>query len=532
MSGREGDLEVLVPVGDGEGADPSEAPPASGSSLGGRWRRWPVVAVAVVLAAGAVGLPLRERVARGELSWLERQWAESVADDGAQVAAAQSLTAYLAVSNGPADVAIVNAGLAGVYGEEQQRFDALRVRLHRAVLVDSRVVAVRAAMVVALAQRSDLLGEVAVWYRHPRGSAAPPATDNRSDAEALRVEQDIAAARVHWGERKAAPEAAVAAYPGATAALARLSHWLDQRSGAVLVAQSGDQLVRLDVDASQTIATGVHLNILDARSIMAMRQGYLAYISGGQAWAVAPDGSGKARDLAPAYTLFPAADPTAIWVVNATTTAATEIDGTGRVIMGPLRPPGLPIAATAGALIESLPSSQPLLEVWGLADQRVDCRLTGTGTFGPEGTELATSGNLVAWVDGANLVHVTDATSCADTFELRLPLDGQQPQGTLAAAFSPDGLALAVASGQSVSQADAFPLTLLDLKSGQATTIPTAPGDPEESIAWTADGTRVFWLYDPIDTPTIVATWKVGDQQSHILRAPNLGLVPPLLAVS
>ncbi|HEX3538815.1 MAG TPA: hypothetical protein VHT75_00100, partial [Acidimicrobiales bacterium] len=322
--------------------------------------------MASIAVAAAVGLPLRAHLARAELRWLERQSARTLADDRARADAEQKVRAFLAVSNGPPDQATVNTGLVGLYQEEQHRLAAVRAQLHDAILVDGQLIAIRRDLVRAIDHRAPLLAGVAAYYRRGVDGTPPPNADDRTAADLLRVGRDLGAARTHWHETTPAPTVDAAPYPAAVAAVTRLSHWLDQPTGAVLFALTGHRLVRLDVDASRQTTTNVGPD-----GDVVVRRGYLAYIAGGAAWAVGPDGSGPPRRLASANYLFAAENPDNVWVVDGSNSAATEIDGSGRVITGPEHSYGVPEEAVAGMLIESPPEeaslAQPELVVWNLA---------------------------------------------------------------------------------------------------------------------------------------------------------------------
>ena len=265
-----------------------------------------------------------------------------------------------------------------------------------------------------------------------------------------------------------------------------------------------------------------------------MRQGYLAYGANGDAWAVAPDGSGPPRLLGQAAWSFAADDPSALWLVDDTAFTATEVDGTGRVLKGPLPSSGDPIAATAGALIENpvniAGQSAGTLLVWDVAAKRVACQ------FGPPGeisSELATRGNLLAWSDPSAVVHVTDVTTCRDVLTHTFAAAPVSTPVFSSAAFSPDGRTLAVASNVIDPHAGVPPTLLLDLTTGEATAVPTNTPFPLQSLAWTSDGTRLFWLYigGPTSQSTLISTWHLGDAEPRTLRARDLSLIPPLLVV-
>jgi hypothetical protein len=279
VAGGGGELEALDPLGDDVGAG---APTSEGGHR--RRRRWPIVAVAAVVVTVAIGFPVRDRLARREFHDLQHQWAVALADDTERGEAENRLRIRAVATN---DEAFVDAALAALYREEQRRFDESRARLHRSLLVAPSVISIRAALATALARRSILLGRVAAYWDHPVGGSPPPNADDQTAADGHRVDVALSTARAHFGERQQSSASAVA-YGAERSAMSRLSHWLDQRTGTVLLAGAREQLLRLDIDASRVTATDVHSPSGD----FVMRQGYLAYTSGSEAWAVSPDGSG------------------------------------------------------------------------------------------------------------------------------------------------------------------------------------------------------------------------------------------------
>jgi hypothetical protein len=480
-----------------------------------------------VVATVLVAFPVRDLVARRELRWLERQWTESQADDGARIAADQHLKSYLPVTDGGP----VNAALAALYREEGQRFIALRDRVHRSRLVDDSLSALRSQLGAALNHRATLLSAVAAWYEHPTAGSPPDSADNQTSADNILVERARGSARSHFGEYHTVPVATAAPYRGATTELVHLAHWLDQPLGVILLAVAGgQQVVRLDVDGSRES----RLPGISVDGNLVPRQGYLAFSSGGRVWAVAPDGSGPPRLLARGSSPFAAAEANAVWVSDPTTLAVTEVDGSGHVLRGPLTVPGGAVDATASALVV-LPPDQSAIEVWDLATGQVRCRLGGRtpASFGVP-YELAAQGNFLAWVDTSNRVHMTDTRTCADRPGMApkggTPLQSGPP---VTAAFSPDGRRFAIAgSDQDRPGEDVYFLQSIDVASAQVTTVPVRTGFPITAIAWSADSTRLFWLAGgPGRVAPAVSTWRVGDTAVRPFRLFDPGLGPPLLVV-
>jgi hypothetical protein len=306
---------------------------------------------------------------------------------------------------------------------------------------------------------------------------------------------------------------------------------MDQPTGAVLLATPSSlalTMVRLDVDASRITATGIPANGLPTP-----RLGYLAYTAGSQVWAVAPDGSGPPHRLAAGDWLFAATDPGAIWVNDGATGQVQEVDGAGRVLAGPVLPPGPAVAAATAGIVVS-PPDRPGVEVWNPATGVVTCRLTD----GADAENLGSQANLLAWVGGDDQLHVTDMATCTDLY--RQPATPSAGVNAVAA-FSPDGRTLAVSWPQPDPSRDGtitFPFQLVDTKTGRVSGIPIPPGLsgpiplPVGGIAWTADSQRLFWLY-PVGAsgPGLILTWRVGDAAAQPLHAVDLGLSGPIYSV-
>jgi hypothetical protein len=519
------ELEVLVPSG--EGGSESSAPTAPTNGLPPvKRRRWPIVVIAAAVVAAAVAAPVRDNLARRQLRWLERQWAQVVSDDNQRFTAEQGLSSYRAVT----DASQLDPDIAALYSEEAQRFETERQRVHGMLLVDHGLSRLRRELDTALDHRSALLAQVAAWYEHPTGGAAPPNADDQTATDIAQVETALRSQRTHWRDPQPAPTAVAQPYRSATAALAHLSHWLDQPVGARLLSGSGPgtgQLVRLDVDASRVVA------LPSVESYATPRQGYLAYAAGGQVWAVAADGSGPRRRLAAGDRLFAADNPQAIWVADSAASTLTEVDGAGRILLGPVTPPGILDRATSAGLVVVDPD-HPGIAVWNPADAKFGCRFLSAGIVGGgEVLPLAAHGHLLAWASATGQLHLSDVATCADRSLAVANTTQAGLQG--AAAFSPDGLRLAVASYRPDPLGnDTYSLNLVDIWSGQVAEVPLSVvlTAPITALAWTPDGARLFWMYSGlVDSSSLLETWRLGDRVARPLRAVRLDLTPPLSVV-
>ncbi len=492
----------------------------------------------------AVAFPVRAAVARAEVRWLEHQWLAAQSDDRARADAESRMMSYLPVT----DPAPVTVAIAAVERDELGRYRATAQRLRGARMVDNGVGQLRSRLLAAVTHRADLLARVVAWYDQPVGASPPESSDDQTTRDTAAADHQLAASQVRWSVTASKSLPVAKPYPAATAELGRLSHWLDRPLGIALVSVVNSHLTRIDIDGSRTVPLGGP----SVDGPLVLRRGYVAFVSGTTVWAVAPDGSGAPRRLATGSSVFAAADPGALWVEDHTVAgtaataadagaAATEIDGSGTVVRGPIAVAGDAVDATATALIV-YPPDQSAIEVRNLSDQTVQCRL-GSRVPSDAGVpyELAARGDLVAWVDVSNRVHVTDARTCADVPGVAqrtgTPL---QATPSAAAAFSPDGRTLALAaSDQDIPGHDVYFLQLIDLADAttagaavNTTTVPVRSGFPISTMAWTADGSRLFWLSGgPIGVSAAISTWRSGDAAVQPLRVFDLGLAPTLTVI-
>ena len=405
------------------------------------------------------------------------------------------------------------------------------------MLVDRGLSFLRRDIDAALAHRTALFAKVTAFYSRRGTGGVPENADNQTLADAVRVDRRIRAEQAKWGDHRPGRTATAAPYRSAVAALVRLSRWSDQRTGAVLLSGSGSgsRLVHLDVDASRMVTT----DIPGFDGYATPRQGYLAYTSGGEAWAVASDGSGTPRLLATGGWLFAAVDPTAVWVGDSTNFKVTEIDGAGHVLMGPVQPPGDSNLATAAGLVVT-GQYRPGIEIWNPSSGALQC----SNLFSPRdggAFALAAHGGYLAWASGNGQLHLTDVVACTDRALGQVNVPGGFLQGS-AVAFSPDGRTLAVGAFHHDPQGnDTYPLELIDVASARITDAPVAGSfstdvnrpqvfaAPISAIAWSHDSTQLFWIYSGLfGSSSLIETWRLGDPVAHPLNAIGLALAPPL----
>ncbi|MGH9127318.1 MAG: hypothetical protein ACRDZ8_21750 [Acidimicrobiales bacterium] len=535
-SGSGGELEVLVPLGEEDQAAATPSPPTPGppwSRLRGH-RRAVIITAAVVMllvaATVAATVPGRRWLIRRQLSELDRQWKAANEDDLGRFHAEEQLEAYSPVGAGPQ----VAAALAGVYREERAALLARRSGLAGAVLVDHGLSRLRGQMVEAVGDEAALLAKWAASYQAETGTFSLLDTSTQFEGVGVEYQQadsHLLAELDRW-RVSASPSPAPPTYPAARDALAKLSRWLDQPTGTVLLAGSAvdGTLTRLDVDASRASPTSAPVGY-----DLVSRAGFLAYTTGEQVMAVGADGSGSPRTLAAGSIVFAATDPADVWVSSATTDdglQTSEVDGTGRLLAGPFPTPGTAVGATtAGLVIDQGPG----LEVWDPLTGAVRCRVTTPGEVGT----LATQGDAVAWLGGQDRLGVTDLGSCRNVLTLPLQPMGD-PLSRLVVAFSPNGKTLAVSGVLPTANEGPAPVELVDVASGQVTEPPAVPagtGPADQAVtamAWSADGQRLWWLCasEFANVESYLLTWRVGDPSVQILRAVNLHLQAPLLVAT
>jgi hypothetical protein len=475
----------------------------------------------VLLVAAALGVVGKHWLARREVAWLDRQWLAGNEEDLGRFSAEQQLEAYVQVGDGTT----VAAALASVYREERADLEALTSRLRHAVLVDHGLSLLRGQIAAAFTDRAELLGSWAASYQSETRQFTLVDTSGQFEALVIldeQVDQRLTQEQTHWGVAPAKSPAPTV-YPAARAALARLSPWLDQPTGTVLLAASATDGVmeRLDLDRSQQRAGSV-----PADGSILQRHGYLAYLASDGVMAVSPDGSGTPRLLAASHDYFFAAnDPNDLWVTYEGGRQEAEIDGTGRVVAPSLTPPLPAVADTAKGFVLSAETG---IEIWNPATHQVTCHLPGGSAYGV----LAASGDLVVWLGGDNQLTVSNVASCTNLF--RQPTDDSVEAPV--AAISPDGQTVALSTDP--VQPAAPGMVLIGAGSGTLTPVPepelidAAVNGPIGGIAWSVDGRRLFWLYPKDGSfPSLIVTWKVGDPTAQPLRAVNLHLTAPLLTV-
>ena len=454
-----------------------------------------------------IAVPVRNLVARAELVSMDREWAEVLADDTARFTVAQELSAYSGID--PTNVA---PALVALFGEERQRLLAVVARLHRAILVDHDLVVLRSDLLSALNHRVALLAESASTAGSPGGPS--PDADAQTEAGTIRVERDLVADWRHRCQPQPTPIVPSAPYRNALAVLARLRPWLAQSTGVDLLSGFGEGLARLDIDTSQVVSTTVALMPEDVTP----RRGYLAYASDGDVWMVAPDGTGVPRVVAAGDSIIAAIDPSAVWVVSKG--IVSEIDQTGRVLVGPVEPPGAVEGATSDGLVVSL-VGQPSIEVWNPVTGGIRCPTVTNG----QAFVMASESNSLAWGTFDGVMRLIDVNNCAPLFSQHIGLTLEFPEG--AAVFSPDGRTLAVATLSNT-------LELVDVATGRVSSVPI-PVRLESlitAIAWTPDGSRLFWLTaGPGANSPVIETWQMGDSAAQPVRLVGVALAPPLFSI-
>jgi hypothetical protein len=488
MTATAGDLEVLpvtpvTPVS----LRPAPTPPGQHS----RRRRWPVVTLVAVLVGFVLGVPIRSEIAKREFRWLAGRIAQYQALEQARQEAIQTIdnAAF------PGDEARAADAVFALSLEEASHLHQLDHSVAGALLVDGKLAQLRRAFRQLLnARQLNLRSSPAL---------APPV-----DASQQRVDELLASQHRRFGGSHPRPTAAVHLH-AADSTLAALHHWLDQPTGAHLLALGVDGVLRLDVDASQARRL-TDSAVLDGELIP--RLGYVGLISNGKVLAEPIDLQGPPRVIGHGVQAFAADRPDAIWVITIDDTIG-EIDGAGRQLVPPAAYQGF-VSSTSVARGVVVHTQRDGLIVWDPASGRTACQL------GMDGEPIAGSGDLLAWVDLQAGLHLTDVSACR-TRAVDRP-DPPTYRGFLGAAgaLSPDGrTAACYVALRTGGQRQAFRLALIDVASGRVT-IPQAPhgSSTVEPIAWTSDSQRLFFTLSTPGGAAIPATYRLGQTALTPLR--------------
>ncbi|HSS10261.1 MAG TPA: hypothetical protein VLL25_10265, partial [Acidimicrobiales bacterium] len=260
MTATAGDLEVLPVTSVTSITSVTSEPALAAPPQRNRRKRWPIVIVAVILVGFVLAVPIRSEVAKREFRWLAGRIAQYQELEQARQQAVQ------AVNNAafPGDEALAGDAVVALSLEEATRLHQLDHSVAGALLVDGKIAELRRAFRHLLTTRELDLRSTSVL--------APPV-----DQAQRQVDELAAAARRRFGADNTPRTAAIRLHAG-DSTLAALHHWLDQPTGATLLALSSDGVLQLDVDASQ-VHQLTNSAVLDGALIP--RLGYLGLITNG-----------------------------------------------------------------------------------------------------------------------------------------------------------------------------------------------------------------------------------------------------------
>jgi len=200
-----------------------------------------------------------------------------------------------------------------------------------------------------------------------------------------------------------------------------------------------------------------------------------------------------------------------------------EVDGRGAVLAGPVPLPAgeFVVGASGAGLVlqpdapSDLSGATEAIDLWDPASARVTRRITGSGS----GT-IAVDASTVAWASPDGTVHLTDASSGAD-----------RPVGipgfraiTGVGAWSPSGGRLALMLSN-LDGAQVVPAVIGlaggAVELGLSDQLPVAR---PSTVAWTADGQRVFVTVTTSSPLAQVLTYRPGAGPPTYLRLPRSGV--------
>jgi hypothetical protein len=482
--------------------------------------------IVAAVAALAVAFPVRAELTRSEAEGLQRRWQVMASLDGVR---SRDLTA-LNQAGAPGDSAQVHATAGALYDEQAADLVSLTKALRSAIIVDAGLRRVRAAMTQALGlEVADLLNAGRVWTTAPPGTVPSYRDRGAKTTAAIDKANGLLAGLALRFSLPARPASAVPHFPVADATLASFRRFLDTSTGVTLLADTSTGLQTIDIDRSRINRAEIAGLPIGFDNLVVARPDLLVFQH------LLPDGRQSAFYLAPARlpsTAVPigtgqqvvaGSDPSTFWLIRADD-SAVEVDRTGTQLAGPMNlPPNrFVIGATATGLVlqPHLQSDQSLdrepIEIWNALGDRSVRTITTAGLGA-----LAVDSQTVAWVSGADAIHLTDSTTGVD----RVVDTGLYLPKLVGAAFSLDGSRLAV----SMTSPDGFHTdpAVIDVSSGVADIGTSAdfPPDQPGPIAWTAGGERIFVAMNAVTPTDQVLTYGPGNGGPHYLRLPETGYI-------
>jgi hypothetical protein len=250
-----------------------------------------------------------------------------------------------------------------------------------------------------------------------------------------------------------------------------------------------------------------------------VRRGHDLVFYGGPTYAVDLELRSEPRRLGSSWFFIPSATEDRMWLAYLdpespetvrALSAVAEITSHGVVTVPPTRPPGgrWPVAAVSAGLLFERRSGG--LELWDPARGRILERLP-EASFGP------THGNLLAWCDAENRLHLTDVLRGADRARLAPP-PGFAVFRCWDAAFAPDGRTLAIPVSRRVDLRGRHALALVDVGSGAARVVDgsTVPAG-YVFVAWDSSGEQVFLTGGERGQQRAIVAYRIGEERARQL---------------
>lgn len=440
-------------------------------------RRWPrrrvVVLLTTVALVGVMLGPVRTSALKGGFRHLERIFLESQAVSRARG------DAYAAVFRRAVyDQARLTAAAARLYDAEEARHAELRRQLD-----------------------DDIRVRFDSGLRRLRDALDPVIRRDPPFSELERARQLLTEARRRLGLRPR--QAPVVSLMGAVAGDMRaLSRYFDAATGTQLVAGTDRGLFSITIDTSRTRPlrpAGLELDRARGLSLY-QRAGWVLAESPNGPWsyALGPDFE-QAVSLGPGATYL-SARADAVWRTNDFDwTERTEVDGTGRVLRGPLRITQatfqLTQATDAGLVLQDT-DRDGSFRVWDPDTRRTVARHAGV--------PIAALGDAILRVEYTRDGDAFDASvieARSGRVIVRVPVG----DGIVGASFSPDGSRLAVTGENTVR--------LIHLETGGVRQVPSVFAQGTTTLAWSPSSRYVFFAGG-----STITAWAVDGGEPTLLR--------------
>lgn len=213
----------------------------------------------------------------------------------------------------------------------------------------------------------------------------------------------------------------------------------------------------------------------------------------------APITGGPSRLLGHATISVPAAEPSAVWLVNYPggslgegTPTVREVTTNGRVIVAATSPRpalglGLPVVGIPGGIAFQTAHG---LALWDATNGKV-IQMLGSSDLSQAGLP---AGNQLAWCDEpCPVLHVTALGTGGHDQQFSSPAGSNGFQADTAR-FSPDGRYLAVVANGPIADYGPVNIEVIDLEADTSRVI-ARPASQQASVAWAPDGSRLFFAF-------------------------------------